>query len=103
MSDTPRHINWSCVLGLHFWLLSIAAWVGLIVYDAFYSDPLSILALWVPCTMMAFWITALCYWCFYARRDARQGRGRPERIVAFVSWTVGSLFFLFLAILMLAG
>lgn len=103
MTDTCKLQRRSCVFGLLFWLASIIFWAGFIVLDTSKSDPLWVLGLGLPGIMMAFWITSLSYWCFYARPDARSGRARSERIVTAVSWTLGTLFLLLLAGLMLLG
>lgn len=103
MTDTSRLHNRSCSFGLLYWVLSIAAWVGVNLDYALNVDPFAGVALLLPALMLTAWLGVCVYWLARARPLARRGRDGLELVIAAISWTLGTLFLLLLAGLMLLG
>lgn len=103
MTDTCAHMNWSCRLGMLCWVLSIAASVAVILNYAVNVDPFAGVALLIPLLMLTAWLGVCVYWLARARPVARRGRDGPELVIAAISWTLGTLFLLLPAGLMLLG
>lgn len=103
MAHPVRTARLASIAGLVYWAFSIAVWVAFIFYEAHHTDPLAIIALWLPLVVTALLVPAALYWVFGARPALNRGSHRPALVVAIVSWTTASLFLLLLVVLALIG